>query len=372
MFLDLPQGEGLGEHMSLWELAGQGERSIPCQPDPAVPGRLWWIAVPVSGADQADFEIREGRKSGEAAVSAVEAAASLTVARGGSPVLVYRHAPVPPPEGKSANYTRSGFIHPLYSPGGEVLSAMHPGDHVHHFGLWNPWRKTTFEGRETNFWEIGNGRATVRFVRFESITSGPVFGGFRAVHEHVDAKAPGGEKAALREIWDVRVWNVGKSASLVDFVTSQSCASESPLTIEAYRYGGFGFRGRLGWHAENSDCLTSEGKTRANGNASQARWCHVYGDTPKGGAGVLFMSHPENRAHPEPMRLWPPTANKGRDNIFFNFCPTQKVPWTLEPGNTYVLRYRMSIYDGKPSTDGAEALWRAFSAPPKAVCLDGN
>jgi len=316
--------------------------------------------------------IRQAAEPAAQSMSTSKGVSLLTISRAGVPILVYRHGPVAPPEGKSPNYTRSGFIHPLYSPSGEVLTAMHPYDHTHHFGLWNPWRKTEFEGRETNFWEIANGQATVRFARFESVTAGPVFGGFRALHEHVVLKAPGGEKVALNEVWDVRAWNTGDGIFLIDFVTTQRCASESPLTIKAYRYGGFGFRGRLGWHGDNSDCLTSEGKTRANGHASRARWCHVYGDTPKGGAGVLFMSYPGNRAHPEPMRLWPPKANKGKDNIFFNFCPTQKKPWTLEPGNTYVLRYRMSVYDGKPSKSGAERLWQGFATPPTATVLGGK
>jgi hypothetical protein len=140
--------------------------------------------------------------------------------------------------------------------------------------------------------------------------------------------------------------------------------ADQPLTLNAYRYGGCGFRGRTGWGDANSDYLTSEGKMRANGHASRARWCHAYGETPKGGAGVLFMSSPANREHPEPLRLWPTGSNKGKDNVFLNFCPVQKKPWTLEPGHGYTLRYRLCVYDGTPTDVPAEGLWRDFATPP--------
>ncbi|GAG27004.1 unnamed protein product, partial [marine sediment metagenome] len=123
----------------------------------------------------------------------------------GNKVLQYNHAPVPPPKGKSKNYTRSGFIHPLWSPAGQVLTQIHPKDHIHHMGIWMPWTNARFEGRNIDFWNLKAGKATVRFKRFLSHTGGPVYGGFLAQHEHVDLTAPQGEKVALNEIWDVRV-----------------------------------------------------------------------------------------------------------------------------------------------------------------------
>jgi hypothetical protein len=311
------------------------------------------------------YELRAGKTAFPNAVTTVRTDLDLTVKLGEKPVLTYRYAPMPPPKGVNARFTRSGFIHPLYSPGGEVLTAIHPKDHYHHLGLWNPWTSTEFAGQHVDFWNLGKGEGTVRFVRFASVTDGPVFGGYRAVLEHVALKTPGGETVVLQEVCDVRVWRTAGSF-LVDFTSTQTCVADQPLKLNAYRYGGFGFRGRLGWGNDNSDYLTSEGKTRANGHGTRARWCHAYGATPKGGAGVLFMSNPGNREHPEPMRLWPKGANKGKDNVFFNFCPVQKKPWILEPGKSYTLRYRLCVYDGKPADVPTEPLWQAFAHPPAA------
>src|SRR5690606_42107088 len=43
-------------------------------------------------------------------------------------------------------YGRSGFIHPLWSPKGQVLTRVQPEDHYHHYGIWNPWTQLNYEG----------------------------------------------------------------------------------------------------------------------------------------------------------------------------------------------------------------------------------
>jgi hypothetical protein len=140
-------------------------------------------------------------------------------------------------------YLRRRFIHPLWSPAGEILTDIHPPDHLHHMGIWMPWTNTEFEGRKIDFWNLKAGKGTVRFKKFLSQTSGPVYGGFVARQEHVDLTAPAGEKVALNENLGVRVYNVGgpeKGYWLWDFVSTQRCATNSPLRQSEYHYGGFG------------------------------------------------------------------------------------------------------------------------------------
>jgi hypothetical protein len=137
------------------------------------------------------------------------------------------------------------------------------------------------------------------------------------------------------------------------------CASSSPVTLLKYRYGGLGFRAVAAW--KEGDYLTSEGRRRKDGQGTRARWCLVYGPTEKGPAGVLFMDHPQNRDHPQPMRIWSHT-----DDIFFSFCPIQQSDWILEPGRSYVLRYGLYVYDGSIAPEQAERIWNDFSRPPEA------
>ncbi len=296
---------------------------------------------------------------------------SLILKKNAKPVLQYNQSAVPAPDGASPLYERSGFIHPLWSPNGHVLTRIQPPDHLHHVGIWNPWTKTTFQGRHVDFWNLGSGLGTVRFAGFVSKTHGPVFGGFQTRQEHVDFSAPGPDLVALNELWDVRVWNIDSPMYLWDLQTTLSCATDSSINLEAYRYGGgIGFRATEAWTKDNCSVLTSEGKTRAHADGSRARWCLVQGEMPDGEtAGILFMSFPENREFPEPMRVWPLDANAGRGDLFFEFCPIRHKNWRLLPGQNYRLKYRMLVFDGELSTEEAEQAWQDFAYPPHVRLL---
>jgi len=295
------------------------------------------------------------------AVLIVQNDSFLQIEVGQEKVLRYNHAPVPPPTGISSLYTRSGFIHPLWSPAGGVLTAIHPSDHCHHMGIWMPWTKAEFEGRKIDFWNLGAGKGTVRFKKFDWQMSGPIYGGFLAQHEHVDLKAPRGGKVAIKEMRSVRVYNVGgkKGYRLWDFVSTQRCASDSAVHLLKYHYGGLGFRGTLKWDDDNSNYLTSEGKTRKDGDGSRARWCDIYGISSENWAGVTIMSHPKNFRYPEPIRIWP------KGNVFFNFAPSRLGDWTMQPGKDYVFRYRFYVHEGKPIVADIERIWNDFAEPPK-------
>jgi hypothetical protein len=285
----------------------------------------------------------------------------------GKPVLRYKYGIEPPPEGKDKNYARSGFIHPVWSPAGQVLTQIHLPDHIHHMGLWNAWTSAEFENRKIDFWNIKEGKATVRFAKCSGRNNGTVFGGFNVLQEHVDLSNPGGVKIALNENLEIRVWNTtdgGKGHWLFDWISVQRCASSSPLILHQYRYGGIGFRATAEWGKDNSDYLTSEGKTRKDGHGTRSRWCIISGKMAGGEAGILMMAHPLNREYPEPIRIWSEKDNKD-GKVFFNFCPVQQKAWTLEPGEDYVFRYRVCTYDGTMTREKAERLWSDLACPPE-------
>ena len=349
----------------LVEIKDSGPTTVAMQLE-SDPRRLWWIlsGTTPAGSTRTFQLVKGGVKPPkvDARVEVTKDDSVLQILRGDTNILQYNHAPVPPPEGKSELYTRSGFIHPLWSPEGAVLTNMHPADHIHHIGIWMPWTKTKFEGKEVDFWNLGGGQGTVRFVRFLSTTSGPVYGGFEAEQEHVALKTSEGEKVVLKETWDVRVYNIGgpkKGYWLWDFKSTQRCVADSPLYQIKYRYGGFGFRGAAEWEGENAAYLTSEGKTRKDGHATRARWCDTSGRIGKDWQGVTFYSHPKNFRHPEPMRIWP------SGQVFFNFAPSQAGDWVMEPGKDHVFRYRLYVHEGKVSVADAERIWHDYAEPPK-------
>ena len=353
------------DKIRLVEVKGSQRIEVPVQLEAGSPPRLWWI---LSGKTEAGtkrmYEVVEGGIPVASGVSVKQNEKVLQIEKDGTKVLSYNHAIVPAPAGQSELYNRSGFIHPLWSPTGSVMTDIHPKDHYHHVGIWMPWTKTKFEGKEVDFWNLKAGQGTVRFKRFLSTTNGPVYGGFQAEHEHVALKTDEGEKVVLKEVWDVRVYNVGGRQEgywIWDFVSTQRCVADSPLHLTKYRYGGFGFRGAAEWKGESASYLTSQGRTRKDGHATRARWCDTAGVSDGQWKGVTHFSHPENFGHPEPMRIWP-----GFDQeVFFNWAPVQLGDFELKPGRDHVFRYRLYVHEGKVDVENTERLWNDYAHPPK-------
>ena len=300
---------------------------------------------------------------------------SLKLKTEGKYILQYNHKEVMPPEGVDPVFKRSAFIHPLWSPDQQVLTRIQPPDHFHHYGIWNPWTKTRFQGREVDFWNLGEGQGTVGFKGYISLIEGPVFSGFKALQEHIDFTAGQEELVALNEVLDLRVWNIKseKKAWLLDFTSILNCATDSSILFYEYRYGGgIGYRATEKWGKENSSVLTSEGKSKDEADASRARWCIIQGETrsPEGNSGILFMSNPRNREHPEPMRMWPSDTQDGKENVFFMFTPIRHNHWLINPGKNYVLKYRLLIFDGELNEEEAEVYWNDFANPPDIKILN--
>ncbi|MEC8402635.1 MAG: PmoA family protein [Bacteroidota bacterium] len=287
---------------------------------------------------------------------------------GDQSLIHYRYEMKLPPEGVDKLYQKSGYIHPIISSKGDTLTRIQPPDHYHHYGVWGPWTRTRINDRRVDFWNLKDGQGTVLFKSFKNIIAGSIYGGFVAHQEHFNFTSKKGTKLALNENLTVKVWkNNNPNQYFIDYTTKFSSPLERGILFEAYRYGGgLGFRFKEQWDKENCEVITSEGKNRASADGTLAKWCIVYGDATvgEGITGVLFMSHPKNRSHPEPMRIWPKNANKGRGDMFFEFCPIRHKDWKIEPQKSYELNYRMLVFDGKITPQEAEQHWKAFAFQP--------
>lgn len=356
------------DHLSLKEIRGKDKHEIPFQVENSNKRYLWWILDAAKNGKRV-FELSQRANTGfaveEHSFNIKTDSANVLISAHGKNVLQYTYGMHYPPKGVDTFFKRSGFIHPLWSPSGNILTRINAPDHYHHMGLWNPWTHVQFMGKEIDFWNLGDKKGTVRFSHFISKYNGTVFAGFKALQEHVafNLPLPGQEITAMNEVWDIRVYNTGSNIWICDFTSSLNCATDSLVVLKEYRYGGFGFRASEAWNNTNSKVLTSEGKKRKEADASTARWCMIDGEMEKGRSGILFMSYPANFNHPEPMRVWPEDANK-RGDVFFSFSPTRNKDWILKPQQDHVLRYRMLIYDGEISAQQAEDAWKSFAHPP--------
>ena len=150
----------------------------------------------------------------------------------------------------------------------------------------------------------------------------------------------------------------------MDINVEYNCPASDVRLLE-YRYGGMGWRATEQWKKDNSEVLTSEGQTRKGADGTTARWAMIQGALDNEYGGAVMMSYPSNFNHPEPLRIWPENSNGGE--MFGMFAPTKNTDWKLEPGKTYVLKYRFNVFSGKFTKEKAESGWQYFSAPAKVT-----
>ena len=333
-------------------------------------GRMWFDVYDLKAGESRTYEV-VGKGTGhpkgfDFQVLRKDGVLSVVVTREFKPseVLRYQAAKSPLPAGYEPQLQRGGYIHPVFTPRGVPVTDDYPPNHKHHHGIWSPWTKTVFEGRAPDFWNMGEKKGTVKVVGEPEVWSAGVYAGFRTAHRMIDLTAPGGPKPAIDEQWDVTAYASrmgGLESNVFDLVITQTTASDSPLALPKFHYGGLGFRGHRQWDGKpNCKFLTSEGKTRENGNETRAKWCHVGGLVDGKPAGVAILCHPDNFRFPQPVRLHP-------DEPFFCFAPSQLGDWSIEPGKPYVAKYRFVVSDGEPDAAEIERLWRDYASPVKVT-----
>lgn len=309
------------------------------------------------------FQWRRERNTPPPGIKISDDGQSIRFAYRDSLLMSYRYQPMPVPEGVSQIYSRSGFVHPLNTVEGNMLSRIQPPDHYHHYGLWHPWTHTEYDGEEIDFWNLNKGQGTVRHSDIIGWTEGPVFSELTVVLDHVIH--PGrGEQTVLKELLTYRIWapTENRKYYILDVVYHMSPSTDKPLTIKEYRYEGFSLRGPAHWSDDNVTLLTSEGMDKSNGNATRARWIKVNGPGDRSGTStVVFMTNPANYNFPELIRIWPTGTNGGKENVYINFNPTQDRDWVMKPGKTYTLQYRVIAADQDFNQDELNVLWNLYA-----------
>ena len=281
---------------------------------------------------------------------------TITLVRDETSFLTYHIAEVPPPNGVDKIYNRSGFIYPMHAPSGGIVTGIHPADHYHHIGLWHAWVNTKYDDKKgPDFWNLGRKTGRIRHAKVKETRDT----GFTVIQEHLGYL--GGIKAEptviLSETLSIDAAFVD-GANVIDYAMTQKNVTKKPLVFPAYRYGGgLAYRAPHSWNKKNSDYLTSEGLDRTNSHATRARWVSMHGPTEKGkgkDATVAILCHPKNHDAPQRIRTW----DNGK--VFFNYVPVQETGWSIQPGKSITLRYRIVILDDKANAKAIETRWKAY------------
>src|SRR5690348_3517293 len=207
----------------LKEITKNNSIIVPCQVEKNYHRFLWWMLTPQTTAAKRTFTLSiEKNKTQSSSPLKLTDDSALVIKAYNKNVLQYNYRVHYPPPGVDSAFKRSGFIHPLWSPDGNVLTRINPKDHYHHVGIWNPWTHVLYKGKEVDFWNLGDKKGTVRFAGFINKDAGAVYAGFKALQQHVAFNIPtqGDESVAMNEVWDVRVYNTGEHVWLVDFTST--------------------------------------------------------------------------------------------------------------------------------------------------------
>lgn len=280
----------------------------------------------------------------------------------GKPVLEYIKTTRLVPKGIKPHYSRSGYIHPVYTPTGEEISGDYPADHAHQHALFFAWTKSSFDGKKTDFWNQSKDLGRVEFLEVVGLKREERKVSFSVKHAF-KVKIDDKWVDALHEIWTVTVHHTPTGYFLFDIESVQQCASGKPLNLAKYHYGGMSFRGNYEWLKEKEDhsinpgnvqYLTSEGKDRWEGNHSRPNWVAFSGKI--GGQTVsaaVFCSLKNFRA-PQPVRIHP-------NKPYFCFAPIVKGPFRIAPGKKYVSHYRYLITSEAANPKRINEHWQKYS-----------
>jgi hypothetical protein len=357
-------------------------KSVPCQVvKESKPRLVFMLEEPLLAGKSRRYRLRKEDRAraekGQYAVKVARDDRALSITLGDKPVLTYNHAVVPSDDPKEPAYRRSGFIHPLYDPQGNVVSDGMPPDHMHQHGIMYAWVDTTFRDHAVDFWNSAKHAGTVRHREVLATEDGPVLARFRTSLEHVDltekqAKEvgdpadPAAGTVVLREIWQLTVYN-RTDGFLFDIESEQCCATDDALVINKYHYGGMAFRGARHWSgAQGCRFLTGEGKDRTAGNHTRAWWCDISGAAHAPGAadkeaktsGLTVFCAPENFRAPQAVRLHPTMP-------YFVWSPMVEEGFRIEPGSPYRARYRYFVHAGPLDKGVAEQISNDFRSPVK-------
>ncbi len=326
------------------------------------PELAWVLEGRLGKGEAREYVLERGEAGAGEGMRCEDGGGHLRVLAGGREVLAYAHEEVKPPEGVDPVFARSGFIHPLVTPAGRVVTDDFPGDHLHQHGIFVAWPRVEVGGRKVDLWNQAEKTGSIRHAEVEASGSGPACAWFRVRLRYRDLTVPGGGVDIADDRWTVRVWNT-PGRPLVDLASEVACITGEALVFPRYHYGGMAVRGAADWFVEKGErrfsFLTSGEKTAADGNHTEARWVDHHGEFKDGGrGGVVVVGHPSNFRYPQMVRLHP-------DKPYFCYAPMVGGGFEVKPGERFRSSYRLFAYDGEEDAGENRRVDVDFADPPK-------
>jgi len=307
-------------------------------------------------------------------------------------VLRYNYGIVQQTEGNSGLYDRAGYIHPVWTPSGKIITGDFSPEHIMQRGIFFAWKNIMVDKKEIGgFWELGEEPGRILPDRFgPSIIRGPVFTDV-VVFNKGDVKG----KIYFKEFCVIKIYGLPEeNVWLFDmYILQEPVNPERPvvrptetttatvivkgkvmriteeqpkgtisMTIPKFQYGGIAFRGVSDWLSKDVslEVLTSEGKNRMNADSTQARWIDYSGPVEKEWGGITIFDHPLNQRYPTPLRVHPELP-------YFCYAFVQNEPYVISSESTLGLIYRFLVHNGHPNKELNERFAQDFVNPPEIL-----
>ena len=281
-------------------------------------------------------------------------------------VLEYVKTARPVPEGIEKHFSRSGYIHPIYTPTGQELTGDYPEDHAHQHALFFAWTKAGYNGQDVDFWNQAKDLGRIEFREVVGRKREEQRVSFSVKHAFM-VKVGGTWVDVLHEIWTVTVHQTPADHFLFDIVSVQRCVTDKPLSLPKYHYGGMSIRGNYQWLKKEKDhsikpgdlqFLTSDGKDRWEGNHTRPNWVALSGRIDGRDVSAAVFCSPKNFRAPQPVRIHP-------NKPYFCFSPMVEGPFKIAPDEEYVSRYRYLVTSKAVDVDMVQKHWGEYAKTEK-------
>ena len=259
------------------------------------------------------------------------------VSEGERPVFFYQSAP----RSLDGQYSRAGYVHPLYGLDGRVLTHDFPEDHFHHRGIFWAWHQLWVGDRKAGDpWLTKDFLTEVEHVRF---LDGPLFSVLEASARWISPlqKDEAGEMVPLvRERVRIQVFRSTPDSQVIDFhIRFRALVDGIRLGGSENPRGYSGFTVRV--HASADGRIHDlSGVQEGDRVGESSPWADYSGTFGLGGkiSGVGMLTHP---SYPEFPPRWL-LRHYGMQNVAF----PGRHPVDLPRGQSLDLRHRLVIHRG--------------------------
>ncbi len=259
------------------------------------------------------------------------------------------------------------FFHPVATMDGHVMTWNSPPDHPWHHGLWFSWKYIN----GVNYWEPNgqtgkpDGRTQWNDVQIKTLPDGtariqmqvkygPANQGCILSEERSIAISPPDSNGDYHFDWTSKFTATGEQVVL----------DRTPLPDEP---GGEVYGGYAGLSVRFAKALTAREATSSKGPVqfnSQSRYrgrataMDYAGEIDGQPVGIAICGHPGNLNHPSPWYVI-------RSGAMSYYSPAVICygPHTMKTGDSFTLRYRVIVHDGKWNADRLTEEYNRFAIP---------